>query len=79
MAKVRGDEMSDSDNVFRVSFKKTEQEQQLKVDILKECSVVGKSAWMKLAAKEKLERDKTNKPVQKNSNPVINDLSQLFK
>ena len=44
--------------VIRVSFKDNECEEQLYNDILDESKLVGQSAWMKIAAKEKLDRDK---------------------
>jgi hypothetical protein len=83
------------DNIIRVSFKNDSNEQQLKDDILSECKIIGKSAWMKLAAKEKLQRDKSQvnnvpsqsistvtampKQIVNNKLPIINELSELFK
>jgi hypothetical protein len=53
--------------VIRVSFK--DEEEQLYKDIMNCCNIVGQSAWMKVAAHEKLERDKNqnNKSVESNS------------
>lgn len=68
------------DDIIRVSFKKSEKK--LYDDIMLECSIIGQSAWMKLAAKEKLERDKQpiNKTViptvQITSVPNVNDTPQ---
>jgi hypothetical protein len=45
------------DNPIRVSFSKDE-EQLLKY-ILNECKYIGKAKWMKIAAREKLQRDKS--------------------
>lgn len=53
---------------IRVSFKDNEEEDRLYDDIITECKLVGKSAWMKIAAREKLERDyggKSDSKVQK--------------
>jgi hypothetical protein len=71
-------------NVLRVSFKDNEFEMKLLNDIKQESIIVGDSAWMKLAAYEKLQRDKSKiintTPIQKSgiNIPIINDLSELF-
>lgn len=64
--------------VIRVSFK--EHEIGLYNEIIDECKIIGKSAWMKLAAKEKLNRDTNVPTIQKSSNnlSVINSPDQLF-
>jgi len=75
------------DNIIRVSFKNNPSEQQLKQDILNESRLIGKSAWMKLAAKEKIQRDREKnngnntikKQVNNNRLPIINDLCEIFK
>jgi hypothetical protein len=72
----------EDENVIRVSFKNTEFEQNLKKDILDECIIIGKSVWMKLAAYEKIQRDRNkiaNNTNTKQNTPVINSLDQLFK
>jgi len=71
--------------VIRVSF--TEEQETLYNSIINECAIIGKSAWMKMAATEKLGRDKNSKsevnnvamPRRENNNPVIQSLDQLFK
>lgn len=51
--------------IIRVSFK--DEEEQLYKDVMDCCEIIGQSAWMKVAAKEKLEREKNNKTVESNS------------
>jgi len=70
--------------VIRVSF--TKDEEQLFNDILKECKYIGQAKWMKIAAREKLQRDReknnnTSKAISNNNNklPIIKDLSEIFK
>lgn len=52
------------DNPIRVSFSKDEES--LLSDILDECKYIGKAKWMKIAAREKLQRDKS----QSNFSPM---------
>jgi len=70
---------------IRVSFK--QDETGLYNDIMKECSIYGKANWMKVAAIEKIQRDKvkTNN-IQQNKFasstthlPIYNELTDLFK
>lgn len=44
-------------DTIQVSFKQTKDEQDLKNKILNASKLIGQSAWMKVAANEKLERD----------------------
>ena len=71
-------------NVIRVSFKDNDFEMQLLNDIRKESKLMGDSAWMKIAAYEKIQRDKdknsNNIPMQKSNNtPIYNSLEDLLK
>lgn len=72
-------------NVIRVSFKDNDFEIKLLNDIREECVLMGDSAWMKIAAYEKIQRDRNkstnNMPIQKsNTNvPIINSFEDLLK
>jgi len=70
---------------IRVSFKDNPDEDRLYDDIIAECKLIGKSAWMKIAAREKLERNysgssnKTQKIVTNNTQGgIIDSLDDLF-
>jgi hypothetical protein len=74
---------------INVSFKDDSEEDQLYDRIIKECKTtfLGQSGWMKLAAREKLERDhgsskSDNKPqkinMNNNQSGIINSLDDLF-
>jgi hypothetical protein len=72
---------------IKISFKDDPEEDKLYDDIIHDCKFIGKSSWMKLAAREKLERDRigsksehTQKISQINqqSGGFINSLDDLF-
>jgi len=67
---------------IRVSFKNTPEEDQLYDDIIEASKYIGKAIWMKLAAREKLERDRdTTKQKINNHNHsggLIDSLDNLF-
>jgi hypothetical protein len=52
--------------VIHVSFRDIPFDEQLYNDIIEESKVIGQSAWMKLAAYEKIERDR-NKSAKSNA------------
>jgi hypothetical protein len=70
---------------IKVSFKNNPEEDKLYDDIITNCKFIGQSAWMKLAASEKLERDngsngnvhKTNVNNQ-NGFGLLNSCEDLF-
>lgn len=64
---------------IRVTFKDNDLENELYDDIMKECTIIGQSTWMKQAAIEKLERDKSKVQSTQSNNSVINSLDDLFK
>jgi len=64
---------------IRVSFKDNPDEDKLYDEIIEASKIIGKSAWLKLAAKEKLDRERKNNklnPVQNTT--IVNELSDLF-
>ena len=72
---------------IRVSFKDNPEEDKLYDDIIAECNLIGKSAWMKIAAREKLERNrgssksdsiKSQRITTNNQAGIINSLDDLF-
>lgn len=72
---------------IKVSFKGNPEEIKLYNDIIARCEFIGKSTWIKIAAREKLERDgnklENNKPqkinmANNNSSGIINSLDDLF-
>ena len=71
---------------IRVSFVDNEEEDKLYDDILEECKYIGKAKWMKIAAREKLERNHDNKPQKINNDittnsqgGIIDSMDQFFK
>lgn len=71
------------DNKFNVSFKNTDEEQQLKNNIIQDSALIGKSAWMKIAAREKLERDKIKnsyvEPTSSKQSTILSNYNQINK
>ena len=71
-------------NDIKVSFKDNEEENLLYDNIINQSKFIGKSSWMKLAAREKIEKEL--KPQKKNDfintnqqSGIINSLDDLFK
>lgn len=80
MPKKKNDTEVKSPNNIRVTFQDTEFEKQLYEDIIEESKIVGQGRWMKVAAHEKLQRDKTNQNTAVKANkPPVQTLGELFK
>lgn len=84
--------MGEKPIVHRVSFQKTEDELQLYDEINNSRGLMGISLWYKIAAREKLNRDKQIKPTETqpqhfnqvinsipSNMPVVNSLDELMK